>query len=102
VPLVDATASALALLDCLERDDLAGLKAGVRELRRQRVELGRDGLELVEHAVALERPEALGELLRLGASDHVFDLFGRYQLAKAPHIRLVRFDETSNWSQMVD
>jgi len=77
--LMDATAGALALLDCLERDDIAGIKACTQTLRREGIVLRQDGLELIERAVALERLEALRELLHLGSNERQpFDLFGRY------------------------
>lgn len=75
---MDTTASALTLLDCLERGDLDGLRAHARALRRERVNLRADGLELIERAVALERVECLHELLRLGSSGLMFELFGHY------------------------
>lgn len=77
---MDATTAALTLLDCLERDDLAGLKACTQALRQQALELWQDGPELIERAAALNHPLALRELLQLGASEHQpLDIFGRYQ-----------------------
>ncbi len=74
--IMDATEGALALLDCLERDDLAALERVARELRQTRVVLKNDGLELIDRAVALDRWPALRPLLMLGASDQPDVLFG--------------------------
>lgn len=77
---MDAMSAALVLLDCLERDDLAGLMACTQALRLESVELWRDGPELIERAAVLDRPQALRALLQLGANKHQpSDLFGRYQ-----------------------
>ncbi len=78
---MDATAVALELLDALERDDLPRLRSGVQRVRKERVALRRDGLDLVESAVRLDRAEALRDLLDLGRSGQIYDLFGIYSRA---------------------
>ncbi|MBI2398468.1 MAG: hypothetical protein HYV17_11790 [Xanthomonadales bacterium] len=78
---MDATAVALELLDALERDDLPRLRSGLQRVREARVALRRDGLELVESAVRLDRAEALRELLCLGAGGQIYELFGIHSRA---------------------